>query len=42
MIADVQMHKGYTKVLLTREIDTETRLRVERKFAEYADRKSVV
>lgn len=36
MIADVQMHKGYTKVLLTREIDTETRLRVERKFAEYA------
>lgn len=36
MIADVQMHRGYTKVLLVREMDTETRLQVERKFAEYA------
>lgn len=36
MIADVQMHKGYTKVLLIREMDTGTRLQAERKFAEYA------
>lgn len=36
MIADMQMHKGYTKVVLVREMDMETRLRAERKFAEYA------
>lgn len=41
MIADMQIHKGYTKVLLVREMDTETRLHVERKFAEYAARRVI-
>lgn len=36
MIADVQVHEGYTKVLLVREMDPETRLQAEKKFSEYA------